>query len=783
MVRSPLFSHVIRSMARMKARMLAMAAVCALAFGAIAGAYSAFDALQATVVRLQSTSQVAELEVRVAPDDARNLPSFDDIAGVQATERRLLASGQFRTARGDTVTVLYVGADPAQFTRINTLLPLAGTLPRADDPTGVAVERSCATHHRVGVGDALALRIGGADYATNVVSVVQSPEFLVAPANPSVYVPAAGSLCVVFGPARLVHERLGFDAFNSLLFRFDEQDMARLRPLIQARAQSRLAVEFSVARPEQFSRRFLDLHLGAFRVFVPAVVVVFAVSAVLVIFFLMTQWVRAERTVVAMMLTLGYGRARLLAAYAMPAVVVAVAGVALGLGAAWLDLHMLGTGYARAIGMPDPDLALGTRHLVDALAVVGAAVACGMALPLRAVLRLAPVEGVRSAPDARAGRAERLVQRIGGPVWLRYPMRNLARSGRLSLASIGAFAATLAAVIACYVSTTSIERMAAGSFAADRWQVLVDLETPMWTEELDRLRSAMPRGEWSTFVRGAAQVHSGGRIDNLSLTGVAPGAPARSPVLLAGRGLAPGDEDAIVVERRMAADHGLTVGDRLPVTALGTAHAIRIVGIHSSAVPGEAMVPLSLAQRILDLEDRVTGAFLNAPDAARAELDALHATPGVLAVTTKQRILDDVQSLSGQLIVITHQSAAISIAVSLLLLFASTAFAIVGRRAEYATLRLLGHPDRTVAAIVMLEVMVIAAIACALAIPLGWLLGTVLNDRLAGVWFKVVTSASVVDFARVLLPALLIAPLVALPSLRLVLGLRPTDTLNERRLG
>ena len=782
-----LLSHVMRSMWLIRFRMLVIAMICASTFGVLVGAYSAIDSLFATVEKIQTGANMSDLELLFAADDKKNVPDFSDVPGVASTAQRLIMPGQVEFKGQPTVSGMFLGAPRSQFEQVNRLKVLSGALPAEGDTHGIALERNCATHYKVGVGAAFPYQVGQATYQLNVRAIVESPEYLVAPLNPGVYVPTSGSLCVFFGGEAMMKEALGFPAVNSLLVHFAPgADPATVKAAIIERAHTRLSVDYALLRSEQFSQKFLELDLNTFKVFLPTVVVIFALSSTLVVFFLMYQWIKEERPLIAMLLTLGYSQRNIVLAYLLPAVMIVVLAVGMGMFVAFGDMWAFGVNYGAAIGMPAPELRFQPMQIVLAIGVAIATVGAGMFLPLRSLLRISPIDALRDTAAGLDHVGDSLVvaaKAVGGPFWMQYALRNLARSWAVSLVSIIAVAASLAVTIAFYVSLTSMEKTALGSFEADQWHAVVDLDAPLWTDEVERLERAVPGSRWSTFVKGGAQVVSAGRLDNAYLIGVDPSGSVRHPNMLAGRMLDKGDLDAVVIERRLAVDHRLEVGATVELKVRGESHKAKVVGILSGAVPGEVITTRAFAQRLLAVEDQFTGAFLVAPALTPEHSAALYKTRGVVRVTSKQEITAAILSISEHIWIIIHLSAMMSIGVSALFMLTSIGFTIMGRRGEYGMLRIIGYPDGTVARVVLTEAFLMALIAAAIAAPVGLFVGDILNGRLTDVWFKINTDPSASDFLRIVLPALVFVPFAVWPAVRSIFNIPAVDTLKQRKFG
>lgn len=353
----------------------------------------------------------------------------------------------------------------------------------------------------------------------------------------------------------------------------------------------------------------------------------------------------------------------------------------------------------------------------------------------------------------------------------------------MTLVSLLMVGLSLAVSVSFHISLSSIGRAAHDTFAGDRWEAVVDFDAPQWDETLGKLQQNHPGTHWVPFVRGGAHVIGPSQIDLAYLVGSEPGTDTRRVQLLEGRQLRDGDADVALVERRLAADHQAGIGQTMMLHAYGDPHPITVVGIHSSAIPGEIVVPRATGQRLLGLEEQFTGAFLVGPLPDQEAVAKLLALPAVLRVTVKPEIDRAIVAHNYHVWILVRLSALTSIFISALFLLAATMFTIAGHSSEYGTLRLLGHDDRTIIRIVFTEIALQVCGAAAVTVPIALLLAHMLNERLTNVWFKVATHASVTDFAQVLLPAVLFVPCAALPALWDVLNTPLDDALKERRFG
>ena len=280
----------------MKGRLLAAGSIAAFGLSVFVGALSAIDSVARSRDQWYAQGHLADLELRVTADDIRNFPSFDDVEGVRAQRTRMVFPGSLEREASRHVQVLFV--DGVGFEQRTDKQPpdSRGRGSGSGGPGWCGDSPFHGGFQHVKVGDSLHIKLGKEPILLTVRGIASDAEFLLAPANPSLFVPSKGTLGIVYGNASVLSSRFGFDLANSVLFRIDsDTDIEAVRKRVMSRAQTRLNVEWSIAREEQFSYRFLEKNLGVFRIVVPVIVLVSALSAIFVTLFLFAQWISQER--------------------------------------------------------------------------------------------------------------------------------------------------------------------------------------------------------------------------------------------------------------------------------------------------------------------------------------------------------------------------------------------------------------------------------------------------------------------------------------------------------
>ncbi len=773
----------LRDMWSMRLRLLAVMLILGAGLGMYAGIYSAIDSLFETRDRIYREAGMAGYELRFSPEDVLNLPDWSDLPGADGASPRLLLPGNIELAGGRRLSALLVAADTAA--PVNRLLLAQGTALDPARPETAVIDRNLARHQGLRVGDRLVVNVGRDRLELTVGGIATSAEHLIDGADPSFFLPAKGSLGVVFVPLELMDKRLGFRLVNSVPFAAPAPGVdlpEETQAALEARGRRTLTVEEHLPLSRQFGHLFLTLDLNAFRIFTPAIVVIFAASGTVILFFLLFQWVERQRRELGVLDALGYSALRRGARVLVPLVPVTLGGLLAGLGFAYLLLYGFGLEYAGAVGLPSPDLRLVPGHFVAGGAGMALACLIGALVPLSRALRVTSIAAVRDlaqVPPAHHGTAANGIRDIA---W-RHALRAVLRRRRASLTTTLAVALAIAPALSYFVSLRSFEQGIVDGFANDRWNYSVDFLSPVWDDELAGLRALPGVSEVDPIVRGALSFAANGVREGALLIGVDPARALRQVEIVAGRGLAPEDRDAVTMESKLARSLRLQVGDRVQVEARLGPQTAHLVGIFSGALPGESFTTREAARRWLDLTDQSTGVLVAAQPEAGDLSEILYRDTRVGKVTERYRLVAEVVHHLHEIAAIVYLAAAFSIGVALLFLYTSTAFAFLEREGDYALLELLGFPRAAVAAMVRRELWLIGGVGVALSIPLGYALSHWLNGVLGEAWFAIPTTFNIIDPLALSVPALALLPLVAWPVVRRIRAQDPALVLRRRSFG
>ena len=764
--------HVLRSGFAIKTRLFALGAIAAVGLGVFVGALSAIDSLFAGRDRWYDEGKLADLELRVVADDIENFPDFGSVPGVASYRIRMLLPATLQTDLGRTLRLLLVSNTSGDDSAINISQLLAGQGFDTHDPEGVLIDRSVSEYHKIGVGSRLAVKLGSDAMTVHVRGIVLDPEFLLAPVNPSLFVPSKGSLGVLYVQPQLLRSRFGFDLANSLLVRAaPSTDLETLRRQVTDRAITRLNVEWAGLRVEQFGYQFLEKNLGVFEITVPVIVLISVLSAVFVTVFLFFQWVMRERQTLGVLMALGYPGSSLARAFAFAFAGLAVGALAGGLISGVGVLVTFVRNFTTSAGLPMPAVAFSPRLVAWGAAGVAAVFSFAGAVAIQKVFSLSPRDAMRHPIAMRRG-----MDRVGGwlghlmpTTWLRVALRNVFRTPAVSTMTIIAVALGFGITASFFISYSSFVGTALGKVNGNQWDLAVDFLAPQWMDEVEKIARSAGVDDLAPYTKGVAQAVTPRMRRNLYIGGFDPARFWYHVDLRAGRTLSADQPDGILLELSSAAELGVGVGDSLAIEVQGRRWPVSIRGLFSGALPGEAHFPIEFHRKISDLDERATGILVRTPRPAGEVERALYREPDVQQVLTKREVARQILAASGQVTTLIRLGSAVSIGISLLFIFASVSYTVLQRRGEYQTLRLIGYGNGLLTTIIIAEVCFLGVMALLLAIPVGALSATYLNGKLSASWFRVETILRTADYLMIFVPGFALLPLVALPIARAVL--------------
>jgi ABC-type lipoprotein release transport system permease subunit len=762
----------------MRWRALAVVLTISSAVAVYVGMFTGILSLFWTRDSINQELAFADLEVRFVPEDVNNFPSLDGLADVASVEKRLLFPGTMKTPQGANLSAAMIFLETPS-PRLHRLRFVEGRPFRADDPNEVVIEQSLAAYHGYRVGDEITVEVGAKSYDGRIVGIAFSPEFLVATSAPDYYVPEKGSLAVVYGNIARVTDSLGFTLVNDLLFGFEPGvDRESVKREILTRLD-KLSIDQAISRERHFTYKLLQTQLVAISHFVPTMVILLLTLASIITFINFSRLIATERREIGALMAMGYERNALLRSYLEAAFVLGLLGGALGLLLSYPNRDLFARICADSMGMSvvrtlthPPLMARGLSYglLVTCLSAVVPVVRL-FRLPLHEIMR----ETNRPVEKGRWGSGVTFV-----PSSYRYAIRNLVRQRGRALATLTSIALALGVASAYRVSVRSIDATLTRRVENERWQLAVNFLYPVYRDEVEDIQRVEGVELISPYLRHYVELEHRGAFADAVLNGVDRETKITATPLVEGREANQGKE--VVLSGGLAKKLGVRAGDVVHTEVFGRTISFHVVGVTSDVVLDLATVPLSVAQEIFEWHDKVTGAHLRTEPPTQELETALLRLDFVGEVFGKRQFLTRLRGVLSVMFGVLHLASAINIFIAILFVLTSINLSILETEGEFATLKAIGYGSGALARIVFTESTVLAIGAALLSVPLGELISLYLNSHLGEAWFRVDNFLLPGEFARVVVPALVLIPLGAYPGLRHIIGMDISAVLRSRTI-
>jgi ABC-type lipoprotein release transport system permease subunit len=459
------------------------------------------------------------------------------------------------------------------------------------------------------------------------------------------------------------------------------------------------------------------------------------------------------------MLAVGTSRARLLRLVLYEAVLLGLAGLAVGnalglgltayFGRTGIDLGAFEAGLRTMPGLSDfiYPVALADRSLI--LSAIVFATACIAALyPAVNAARLEPVAAIRGLARGRGLAGRGAAASTHWPVFVLIAARNILRNRRRTAIMVGGAAFSILAFVFVFGffdgffegvvenSTRYLTGHVQLERAGFRRDLAPELALEISEELLARLRSVPNVAATAPRVQAQALVSSATKSEGIVLIGIDP-LPERSVTfihrtIVQGKALEPGADREIMIGRKLAEKLGVRLGEKIVVMAqaadgeLGTA-AYRVSGIFatesSSFDSAIAYVTLPAAQSLLALGARVSTVNIRLEDRAALgrtmeELRRLAAAPG-LAFAPWQELLPQLEEMVRFNRVVSDIILAVFLLVVATAIMNTVFMAVAERTREFGVMMALGTPPGAIRRMVVYETVVLMTLASLLGYGIG----------------------------------------------------------------
>ncbi|HAM73353.1 MAG TPA: ABC transporter permease [Verrucomicrobiales bacterium] len=591
----------------------------------------------------------------------------------------------------------------------------------------VLVGEAFAEANQLRPGDSVTMLLNGRLQGFKIKGIVLSPEFIFE-SRPGAALPdnrTYGIFWMNYEPLARAFDLYG--AFNHLALRLDagaeEQGVIAAidRLLIPYGGQGAYgrADHPSHIRLSDEIRVLATLSIGFPTVFLS--VAAFMTNAMI------SRLLSLQREQIAILKAFGFRNGQIIAHYLKFALLLVGTAVCVGtLGGIGLG-HRLVVMYRIFFRFPSLEFQLDRSTLWIALAVGTGAALVGVLGAVRRAARIPPAEAMR--PEPPSSYRPSVVERTGVgnllPNTFRISIRNLERKPMQALFTVAGLALSTGILIIPNALRDSVAEVLEFEWdVVQREDINVGLLEP-WDETVIHTLRQLPGVVSIEPFRGTAvRILHGHHRRQLSLRGMASGGIHDRVVDARNREI-PLPEDGLVVSSKLAEILEARPGDLLRVEVLEGRRRtfdVRLTGLSEDMAGMSARMERRALNRLLGEGDMVNGASFTVDHALWVPfLHALKRVPRVSWVAVKESLRENFRKTT---------AASINLIQSIYMVFAIVvAFGVVYNKArislaergrELATLRVIGFSEREVATVLILELVMLSAMA----VPAGLLLGT-----------------------------------------------------------
>ncbi|MEO8501286.1 MAG: ABC transporter permease, partial [Vicinamibacteria bacterium] len=664
------------------------------------------------------------LEARIAA-----LPGVAIVATRVVADVALDVPGLAEPARARLVSIPSIGRP-----RLNDVYLRDGRWIDPGQPDEVLASEAFVRAHSFGPGDTVAAVINGRRRRLRIVGVALSPEYVYT-MPPGEMIPDDSRYGVFWMDERAL--AAAFDmkgGFNDVSLRLTRgappaEVMARLDDLLAP-----YGGRGALPRSLQASNWALDSELQQLQNFGFLIPAIFLGVAAFLLNLALTRALTIQRPQIAALKALGYTNLEIGWHYLKWALLIAILGVALGIGTgAWLGSGMIRL-YNQYFRFPLLDYRLSVGVAFGASAVSLLAASLGALLAVRRAVAVPPAEAMR--PEAPARYHTSLVERGLFARRLshgaRMVLRNLERQPLRAGASILGIAAATAILVVGFFFIDAMQELMRTQFSvAMRQDITVTFVEPVSARALDDLRSLPGVMALEPMRSVPARIRFGHRSRQIAVTGLQAEPRLNRAVDRNGRIISM-PATGLVLSRMLAKVLRLQPGDRVSLDILEGARPQRetvVAALTDDYVGLSAYMEIEELHSLMRESDVLSGAYLQvdatARDALYRKLKATPAVAGVNVTAAARRSFERTMAENMGLMIAFNLGFAGIIAFGVV--YNAARISLSERSRELASLRVLGFTIAEISLVLLGEL----AILTLLAIPPGLAAGYGLSELIA----------------------------------------------------
>lgn len=718
---------LIRDLARMWAQVLTIALVMACGVATIIIAVGAYRSLEETRRAFYDRSRFADVFASASRAPLGLRQALSAIPGMSSLELRVVKPVLLNIeGMVEPATAIAVSIPDSGGSAVNRLYLRTGRLPDPLRGNEVAVVETFAAAHKFQTGDRFEANMNGRMRTLTISGIVLSPEYVYA-IGPGDMVPDQRRFGVLFMPKTALDGIFDMDgAFNDLsattlrnadrLAIFDRID-AILKPYGGVGAYG---------RDQQISHMFLDSELSQLRGMSNFIPPIFLFVAAFLVNMILSRLITLEREQIGLLKALGYDEFVIAWHYAKLTIVIALIGAVIGTLAGNWTGRALTRLYADFFSFPflifqqSLDLyaiAIGVTVLA---ALAGSAKAIWNVIQLPAAIAMQPAAPTQYRRFTSGGR--RLLGWVSQLTIMAF--RHLVRWPLRSAFTVIGVSFSVALLVTALFSGDSIEYMVdTVFFRTERQDATLVFGRDRSASTLSEVRALPGVLRAEPFRSTTAILRNGHHERRLAVSSGSTDADLARILDTELNPVEPAEAGMLVTERVASILH-LAIGDKVEVELPEKNHRIErvaVTGIVQSLVGLGVYMKAEALDRLLADGSNISGARISIDTSKlRSLYRAVKETPAVASIAiqsiSRKKFRETIeQNITYMMSVYT----ALSVIIAFGVIYNSARIQLSERARELASLRVLGFTNGEVFSVLLIELVIIVAIAQ----PMGWLLG------------------------------------------------------------
>ncbi len=717
-----------RDLRRLKGQAAAVTLVMACGLAMMITTRSLITSLETASAEYYEANRFADVfgAVKRAPNHlAQRLAALPGVAGVQADiagQVTLDLAGVDEPASG-LVRSLPDFAEP----ELNRLFLRRGRWLAPGSRGEILVGEAFADANRLQPGDTLALIMNGRRQLFRVAGIVLSPEYIFE-SRPGAALPDNRTYGIFWMPYKEVATAWDlYGAFNHYALKLAPG--ADPAPVIAA-ADDLLKPYGGLGaygRKDHPSHIRVSDEIRTLRILAIGFPIIFLGVAAFMTNAVLSRLLALQREQIAILKAFGFTNRQVVVHYLKFAGVIGLAGIVSGgIGGMLLGRWMVRL-YDFFFRFPELPFLVDRPAVVLAFSVGLLAVLAGVIGAVRKAARLPPAEAMRPEPPAhyRPSLLERAGLRRLFSHSFRIAVRNIERRPLQAILTV----AGLALATALLILPNTI-RAGIADILDNQWDVVQRQDLNLGfaepsalrtLHELERLPGVLHVEPSRSF---AARVHFRGATRQIGVRSLDPGAAHSRAVDEHNREIPP-DPEGLIVSSKLAEVLGARPGDELILEVLEgrrPVRAVRLAGLAMDFTGIAAYMDRRAINRLLGEGDVITGASLTIDSARRAGfLRAIKGVPRIAWISVKETLRESFRDTTAQMMgMLMTLYLTLATIVAFGVIYNNARISLAERARELATLRVIGLTQREVGSVIVIELVLLSAVA----LPLGLLLGT-----------------------------------------------------------